>query len=57
MNNGHAWNRIEKNVKILLVSFICSTFVLFVMRKEGTIDIILATDTVSDKLLVSFVAH
>jgi hypothetical protein len=56
VNNGHALNRDEKNLKILLISFIYSTYVPVLMIKEGTIDIILATDTVSYKWLVTFVS-
>ena len=56
MNNGHALNRNEKTLKISLISFICSTYVPVLMIKEGAIGIILATDTVSYKLLVTFVS-
>jgi hypothetical protein len=56
VNSDHAFNRIEKILKIVLISIISSTCVLFVMIKEGTIDIILATDTVSYKWLVTFVS-
>ena len=56
MNNGHALNRIQRTVKILLTNFVSSIYVPFLMIKEGTIVIILATDGVPDNLLVTFVS-